>query len=153
LLQRLETRISERGDIMTEEQTPGTEERAPSSEILDELHALGQQLATTVKSLWESDESRKLREEIEQGFVELGHQVETAVESARESEAAKQLSEQVKDTMEKARESDIPAKMEDYLVTGLRELNTQVSKMVTSLESSGTPKEETETEPEADTEA
>jgi hypothetical protein len=145
---------------MTEEQTPGTEEqpsgteeRVSSSEILDELHSLGQQLATTVKSLWESDESRKLRQDIEQGFVELGHQVETAVESARESEAAKQFSEQVKDTMEKARESEIPAKMEDYLVTGLRELNTQVSKMVTSLESSGTPKAETETEPEADSEA
>jgi hypothetical protein len=55
--------------------------------------------------------------------------------------------------MEKARESEIPAKMEDYLVTGLRELNTQVSKMVTSLESSGTAEAEPETEPEADSEA
>ena len=75
---------------MTEEQTPGTEEqpsetedmasgteeRVSSSEILDELHSLGQQLATTVRSLWESNESRKLRQDIEQGFVELGHQVE-----------------------------------------------------------------------------
>jgi hypothetical protein len=151
---------------MSEEQAPGTEEQpshaedqpshtgdaAASSEILDELHSLGQQLTTAVKSLWESEESRNLRQEIEQGFVELGHQVETAVESARESEAAKQFSEQVKDTMDKARESDIPTKVEDYLVTGLRELNTQVSKMVTSLESSGKPKEE-QAEPEADAEA
>ena len=137
---------------MTEEQPPGTEDMASSSEILDELHSLGQQLTTAVKSLWESEESRSLRQEIEQGFVELGHQVETAVESARESEAAKQFGEQVKDTMDKARESDIPTKVEDYLVTGLRELNTQVSKMVTSLESSRTPKAE-QAEPEADTEA
>jgi hypothetical protein len=137
---------------MTEEQTPGTEDMASSSEILDELHSLGQQLTTAVKSLWESEESRKLRQEIEQGFVELGHQVETAVESARESEAAKQFSEQVKDTVDKARESEIPTKMEDYLVTGLRELNTQVTKMVRSLESGGAPKAE-QAEPEADTEA
>jgi hypothetical protein len=133
----------------TEEQASGTDERVSGSEILDELHSLGQQLATTVKSLWESEDSRKLRRDIEEGFVELGHQVETAVESARESEAAKQFSEQVKDTMEKARESEIPTKMEDYLVTGLRELNTQVSKMVSSLESSETA----EPEPEADIEA
>ena len=83
------------------------------------------------------------------------HFIGAAITSSesRGSEAAKQFSEQVKDTMEKARESDIPTKMEDYLVTGLRELNTQVSKMVTSLESSGAPKEETEAEPEADAEA
>jgi hypothetical protein len=157
LLCWLKTSVSERGDIMTEEQTPGTEEQVDSSEILDELHSLGQQLATAVKSLWESDESRKLRRDIEKGFVELGHQVETAVESARESDPAKQFSEQVKDTMEKARESEIPTKMEDYLVTGLRELNTQVSKMVSSLASSGTaaaePAAEPEAEPEADSEA
>lgn len=133
---------------MTEEQTPDTEDQVSGSEILDELNSLGQQLATTVKSLWEGEDSRKLRQDIEEGFVELGHQVETAVESARESEAAKQFSEQVKETMEKARESEIPAKMQDYLVTGLRELNTQVSKMVSSLESSETA----EAEPEADTE-
>ncbi len=138
---------------MTEEQTPGTKEQASSSEVLDELHSLGQQLTTAVKSLWESEESRKLRQEIGDGFVELGRQVETAVETARESEAAKQFSEQVKDTMEKARESEIPTRMEEYLVTGLRELNTQVSKMVKSLERSGTAKAETEAEPEPDTEA
>lgn len=133
---------------MTEEQTTGSEEQTTSSDILEELQSLGQQLGTAVKSLWESEDSRKLRSDIEQGFVELGHQVETAVESARESEAAKQFSEQVKDTMEKARESDVPAKMEDYLVTGLRELNTQVSRMVSSLESS----EPAESEPEAESE-
>ena len=60
---------------------------------------------------------------MEDGFVELGHQVETAVKSAQESEAAKQFSEQVKETMDKARESDVAAKLEEGLVTGLRELN------------------------------
>ena len=128
---------------MTEEQTPDIEERAPSSEILDELHSLGQQLTTAVKSLWESEDSRKLRQEIGDGFVELGQQVETAIETARESEAAKQFSEQVKETVDKARESDLAGKLEEGLTTGLRQLNQQLSQVARSFEApkkaEGTP--------------
>lgn len=121
-----------------------TEEQKPSSEILDELEALGQQLATAVKSLWESEDSRKLRQEIGEGFAELGRQIDTAVKSAQESEAVQQFEEQVKDTVDKARESDIAGKLEQGLATGLRELNEQISKLV------GSPEEKPEAEPEGE---
>jgi phage-related protein len=111
-----------------------TEEQKPSSDILDELDALGQQLATAVKSLWESEDSRKLRQEIGEGFAELGRQMDTAVKSAQESEAVHQFEAQVKETMSKARESDIAGKLEQHLVTGLRELNEQIAKLVKSAE-------------------
>ena len=111
-----------------------TEEKKPGGEVLGELRELGQQLSSAFMSLWESEDSRKLRTEIEQGFLEIGQQVETAVKSARDSDAAKQFSEQVKETMDKARESEIAAKLEDGLVTGLRELNQQLSAAVSSLE-------------------
>jgi phage-related protein len=136
---------------MSEEQKTSDEvpaEEATSSEILDELQALGAQLATTVKSLWESEESRKLRQEIGDGFVELGQQIDTAVKSAQESEPAKQFSDQVKETVEQARQSDVVGKVQEGLLTGLRELNSELSKMVSSLE----PKEEAEAEPEAEPE-
>ena len=123
---------------MTEEKTPGGEaptgKGGSSSEILDELESLGQRLATAVKSLWESNESRKLRQDLEKGFVELGRQVETAVKSARESEAGKQFSEQVKETMDKARESDLATKLEKGLVSGLQGLNDQLTRMVGTLQ-------------------
>jgi hypothetical protein len=136
-----------------------TEEGKSGSELLDELFSLGQQLSTAVKGLWDSEDSRKLRQEMEAGFVELGQQVEGAVKSAQESEAAQQLGEQVKETMERARESDVAASLEEGLVRGLRELNEQVSKMVSPLESrppeAGDPEASAETptgtkaEPEA----
>lgn len=142
---------------MTEEQTPGTdvppEEQTADSEILDELHSLGRQLVTAVKSMWESEESRKLRQEIGEGFVELGNQLDTAVKSAQESEAAKQFSEQVKEAVDKARDSDITTKVEEGLLTGLRELNVQLSKVVDSITSDEPDKAEPEAESEVTPEA
>jgi chemotaxis regulatin CheY-phosphate phosphatase CheZ len=138
---------------MSEEQTANsgapTEGQEAGSEMLEELHSLGRQLSEAVKSLWESDDSRKLRQDIGDGFVELGRQLDSAVKSAQESEAAKQFSEQVKDTVEKARASDIAGQVEEGLVTGLREMNAQLSRLIVSLE----PKEPEADEPEGDVEA
>jgi hypothetical protein len=138
---------------MGEEQTAdigaSTEEQDPGSEMLGELHSLGRQLSKAIKSLWESEESRKLRQDIGDGFVELGRQLDSAVKSAQESEAAKQFSEQVKVTVEKARASEVASQLEEGLVTGLREMNEQLSKLIHSVES----KDAGAGEPEGDAEA
>jgi hypothetical protein len=129
-----------------------TEEKKSGGEILDELNALGEQLATAVKALWDSDDARKVRQEIGDGFVELGHQVDEAMKTARESEAAKDFETRVKQTMDKARESDVAGQVQEGLVTGLRQLNEELSKWLGSLEASETSEasttegEETEAE-------
>jgi plasmid replication initiation protein len=107
-----------------------TEEKETKSEILGELESLSQQLVTAVKSLWDSEDSRKLRQEIGDGFSELGRQLDQAVKSAQESEAAKEFRVQVKETMDKAREADVAQKVEQGLVDGLRALNQELSKLV-----------------------
>lgn len=138
---------------MTEEQARGTEaseeEQATEGKILGEIQSLGHQLATAIQSLWESEDTRRLRRELGDGFVELGRQIETAVKSAQESEAAKQFGEQVKETVEKARESDIATKLEESLVAGLRELNTQIGRMVDSFEEQVAAEQEPEAESES----
>jgi uncharacterized coiled-coil DUF342 family protein len=125
-----------------------TEEKEPKSEVLNELESLGQQLATAVRSLWDSEDSRKLRQEIGEGFSELGRQLDQAVKSAQESEAAKEFREQVKETMDKAREADIAQKVEQGLVDGLRALNEELSKLVSPSE--GKPAEAAEPEDEGE---
>jgi soluble cytochrome b562 len=111
-----------------------TEEQKKDSAMLDEFEALGQQLSAAVKALWESDESRKLRQDLREGFVELGRQLDTAVKSAQESEAAKEFGEQMKDAVDKARQSDLAGKLEQGLISGLQELNQEISKFVGSLQ-------------------
>lgn len=126
-----------------------TEEKKPGGEIVDELHALGEQLATAVKALWDSEDARKVRQEIGDGFVELSHQVDEAIQTAKESEAAKEFETKVKETMDKARESDVAGQVQEGLVTGLRQLNDELSKWVGPL----TPAEEPEAEESEDVEA
>lgn len=110
------------------------EERTTGGQIMDELQVLGQELSSAFKTLWDSPESRNLRQEIGEGFIELGNQLDSALKSAQESEAAKQFGEQVKDTVEKARQSDIAGKVEEGVTTGLRKMNEELSKIIASLE-------------------
>jgi uncharacterized coiled-coil DUF342 family protein len=133
---------------MTEEQTP-TEEPQKGDQLVDELQSLGQQLVTAVKALWDSEDSRKLRQEIGDGFVELGHQLDEAIKSAQESEAAQEFKESVKETVDKARESDVAGKVQQNLVTGLQKLNAELGKVVDSLEETGEAGEAPEDEPAA----
>ena len=132
-----------------------TEERKPGSDLVEELHALGQQLSAAVRALWESEDSQQLRQEIGEGFVEVGRQVNAAVQSAQESEAGQQFSEQMKEAVDRARESDLAAQLEEGLATGLRELNRGIASLVSSLEPAAPAEEapqsesEVETEPEA----
>jgi uncharacterized coiled-coil DUF342 family protein len=134
-----------------------TEEQKPSSEVMTELEALGKQLGAAVKALWQSEESRRLRQEIGDGFVQLGQHLDEAVKAAQDSEAAKEFKEQVKGTVDRARESDVAGKVQQGLVTGLHQLNTELSKLVGSLESSRKPESGTPGEsappPEGDTAA
>jgi hypothetical protein len=122
-------------DAPAEEQTTG-------GQIMDELQVLGQELSSAFKTLWDSPESRDLRQEIGEGFIELGNQLDSALKSAQESEAAKQFGEQVKETVDKARTSDIAGKLETGLVDGLRSLNEQVAKLVASMETQESAGEE-----------
>ena len=132
---------------MTEEQNT-TEKKQASSEILDELESLGTQLVTAVRALWDSEDSRKLRQEIGDGFVQLGHQVDEGIKAAQDSEAAKEFKAQVQETVDKARQSDVAGKLQENLISGLRQLNAELGKLVGSLE----PKGEAAGEPEPPTE-
>jgi hypothetical protein len=129
-----------------------TEEQKPGSDLMEELHALGQQLTTAVKALWESEDSRKLRTEIGDGFMQLGEELDSAIKTAQESEAAKQFGEQVKETVEKARESDLTARLEEGLVSGLQELNAGISNLVSSMEPSKPAEQEPDAQAEPDAE-
>jgi len=110
-----------------------SEEKKSGSELMDELESLGMQLVTAVRSLWDSDESRKLRKEIGDGFVQLGQQVDDAIKTAQESETAKEFKVQVKETMDKAAESDVAGRLQENLVSGLHQLNTELGELITSL--------------------
>jgi len=132
---------------MTDEQEAAAGARPATNELLQELQSLGRQLTDAFKALWESEESRQVRQEIKEGFVELSQELDQAIKSAQESEAAKEFSRQVKETVERAREGDVVEKVEAGLAEGLRKLNQELAKVTRSVETpSETPRDETDAE-------
>ena len=111
-----------------------SEEQKPTGDVLGELKLFGQQLGTAVKSLWDSDESRNLRKEISEGLGEAVREMDKAVKSVQESDAAKEFSEQVRGTVDKARESDVVGQIQQGLISGLRDLNAEIGKLLNSRE-------------------
>ena len=139
-------------DQNTNAESPAEEEQG-TSPVFEEFQALGLELAGAFKTLWDHDDSVRLRHELRDGFTELGRQFDTAIQSASESETAQQFGEQIKETVDRARESDVAGKIEEGVLAGLRELNTQVSRFVDSVESTETAEAETEPNPETEAEA
>jgi len=119
-----------------------TDEQKPMGDIVAELRLLGQQIGSAAKALWESDDSRSVRQEIREGLEEAGRQIETAVRSFQESDAGQKLGTQVRQTVEKARDADVPGKVEQGIVDTLREVNRELGKIIsgwTGQPPAGTP--------------
>lgn len=125
-----------------------TEDKKPESDLLEEFHVLSQELTSAVRALWESDDSRKLRQELGEGFAELGRQVDSAVKTTQESETAQQVGEQMKEAVQQARESEFVATLEQGILTGLRELNQGIARWLDSVQTSAPA--DTPSEPAAD---
>ncbi len=130
-----------------------TEEKKPRGEIVDQLNELGEKLATAVRALWDSEDARNVREEIGDGFAELGQQIDEAITKAKESEAAKEFEARVKETVDKARESDVAGQVREGLVSGLHRLNEELSEWLGSLERRDEPEADVAAEPLAEDEA
>jgi hypothetical protein len=138
----------ERPTTTDEQVSPGGEPPA-TNELRQELQSLGRQLGNAFRALWESEESRQVRQELKEAFAEFGQELDQAVKSAQESDAAKEFSSQVKETVDRARESEIAENFLALSSDGLKKLNQELSKLVASLEKPDAD----EAGPEAETEA
>jgi len=73
-----------------------------------------------------------VRHEISEGLVEAGRQIDSAVRSFQESDAGRKIGTQVRQTVDKARESDAPDKVAQGIAAGLREVNRQLGQVIDS---------------------
>lgn len=126
--------MTEERPTTTDEQALPAGERSATNELLQELQSLGQQLGGAFKALWESEESRQVRQDLKEGFTEFSQELDQAITSVQESDAAKEFSHQVKETVERARESEISERFQAILSDGLKKLNQELAKVTRSIE-------------------
>ena len=134
---------------MTDQNQSG---RDPSnSDIADELRTLGKNLKDALQSVWESDERKKLEDEIRAGLADLGVTLSEAAGDFKRSQAGQQLKEDIHDFRRRVHSGEVSTKVHDELINALRMANTELSKM--SSKRSETPASSAESDPDQKTQS
>ncbi|HNP73451.1 MAG TPA: hypothetical protein PKK15_20220 [Kouleothrix sp.] len=108
---------------------PGSGQDA-SSDLLKELREMGQQLEAAFRAAIESDRAKQLQKDIVGGVRELSTQVQSAVKSLQNDPRFQQAEERGRKAVEQARESKVVQDIQETIVSGLAQLNTQLRKVV-----------------------
>jgi hypothetical protein len=111
-----------------------SEEPQTEGSIADELARLGQQLATAAQKAWDSDERRRLQNEITTGVQRLGQELSTAVSKATESEQAKELKTRATRVADDVQKTDVIEEVRKGLLVGLEAINRELGKMLERME-------------------
>lgn len=96
----------------------------PENELVDELKNLGQNLKGVLQAAWESDERRKLQQELQKGMDEF----QKAIANFESSPTGQKLKSEAHDLSERLRTGEVESKLRDDLLSALRTLNAELTK-------------------------
>ena len=114
---------------MTEQNQSGSD---PSkSDIAEELRTLGKNLKDALESAWESEERKKLQDEIRAGLADLGVTLNETADNFKQSQAGQQLKEDMADFRRRVHSGEVQTKVHDELINALRLANIELSKLST----------------------
>lgn len=104
------------------------ENKSPNDDIGDQLNELGKNLRDTLRTAWESDERRKLQQEIEVGLANLGDSLSQAAKEFSNSPTGQNLTEDVKDMHERWQTGEVGTKVRSEITEALRTVNQELQK-------------------------
>jgi len=104
------------------------ENKSPEDNIGEQLNELGKNLREALRNAWESEERRKLQQEIEVGLAELGASLSQAAKEFSNSPTGQNLKEDVKDIHERWRTGEVGSKVRSEVIEALRTVNSELQK-------------------------
>jgi len=105
--------------------------------LSEEFKNLGKNLVDTMRSAWESPGLKKLQGEIENGLSEFGSTVKTEFDSIKESPTAQQFKADMEGLQERYKTGEVEAKVRGDLISALKSINDELSKISQKLSSEG----------------
>ena len=103
---------------------------ASTQEVVEELKQLGQQIGRALKAVWESPERQELEQEVREGLRTLGEQVDEALQVAKERLEAEGIPEQAQRVISSVEKTPVAQEIREVLLTGLRALNQELSRLL-----------------------
>jgi len=104
------------------------ENKSPNDNIGEQLNELGKNLRDALQTAWESEERRKLQQEIEDGLANLGASLSQAAKEFSNSPTGKTIKEDVKDLHDRWRTGEVGSKARSEIVDALRKVNDELQK-------------------------
>ncbi len=102
--------------------------KASNDNIGDQLNELGKNLRAALQTAWESEERRKLQQEIEEGLANLGASLSQASKDFSNSPTGKTIKEDVEDLHERWRTGEVGSRVRSEVSEALRKVNEELQK-------------------------
>jgi hypothetical protein len=100
----------------------------PQPDLTAQFRELGENLKNIFQSAWQSEEARKLRQEISEGMSELGKAASQAVDEFNASEAGQKLKSEAQDFKARVESGEVEAKAREELGRVMAFINTELNK-------------------------
>ena len=101
----------------------------PSEDASSEWQDLGQNLKNIFQNTWESEERRKLQEDIEAGLADFASSINKAVEDFKETPTGQKLKTDVDDFHERVKSGEVESKAREEVAAVLRSINSELEKV------------------------
>lgn len=106
--------------------------------LVDELNRLGSKFAEVVQVAWESDERKRLEQDVKRGLSSLATNLEEGLKKVGESPQTKEFLNKAEDAVtnvaDQVQKSKIAQELGDNLLHGLRSLTEQIDKIASDLQ-------------------
>lgn len=100
----------------------------PEGEVSAELRELGKNLMNAAKAAWESEEGRRLQQELKTGFAALENGLREASSEFAKSEAGQRVRGEMHDFSERVRTGQVETQLRSDLLSALRLVNNELKK-------------------------
>jgi hypothetical protein len=100
----------------------------PENDLTSEFRTLGNNLKSILKSIWESEETQKLKREVQEGLTELGRVTNETAEEFVQGETGQRLKSEAEDLQQRIRSGEVETKARRELLKVLRVVNAELEK-------------------------
>ena len=107
------------------------EESQKQESLRNEFRDLGENLAQTLRSIWESPERKQLQEEIEEGLATVVESVKREAESFKQSSTGQRLKSDLEDLRQRVNSGEVESKAREELLKALQFFNNELRKVTT----------------------
>lgn len=107
-----------------------------TSSISAEFEALGKNIVTTLQAALNSEESKKLQREIENGMNEMSANFKKAMDDFSQSQTGQQLKSDLADLNQRITSGELQTKVRTEVLTALRTANVEIQKAAAKFSSS-----------------